>query len=102
MKLASLRCNQRRFVVERKLPGSKPPWEFQPQRPDTDHFNRDYHPDRARGGTQLSLLDPKTNSFKILQSPKKANGTGAGVSPSPVTGCSSIELVSGKHRPFGL
>jgi len=42
----------------RALPGSKTAWEFQPQRPDTDHFNRDYKPDEARGGTEICLLNP--------------------------------------------
>jgi TolB protein len=59
------------IIVNRKLPGSKPPWEFQAQRPDTDHFNRDYHPERARGGTQLSLLDPKTGKFRDLTEPRE-------------------------------
>ena len=36
------------------------PWEFQPQRPDTDHFNRDYKPESARGGTEIVRLDPRT------------------------------------------
>ena len=59
------------ILVNRKMPGSKPPWEFQAQRPDTDHFNRDYHPERARGGTQLCLLDPKTGKFRELTEPKE-------------------------------
>ena len=53
-------------LVNRRLPGSKPPWEFQAQRPDTDHFNRDFHPERARGGTQICLLDPATGRFREL------------------------------------
>jgi TolB protein len=39
-------------------PGSVTAWEFQPDRPDTDHFNRDYKPENARGGSSISLLDP--------------------------------------------
>lgn len=58
-------------LVNRKLPGSRPPWEFQAQRPDTDHFNRDYHPERARGGTQLSLLDRATGRFRDLTKPEE-------------------------------
>jgi TolB protein len=42
------------------------PWEFQPQRPDTDHFNRDYKPDSARGGTQICRLDPATGAVTEL------------------------------------
>jgi TolB protein len=59
------------IVVNRKLPGSKTPWEFQAQRPDTDHFNRDYHPERAQGGTQICLLHPSTGEFTDLTAPKE-------------------------------
>ena len=50
----------------RAVPGSRTAWEFQPQRPDTDHFNRDYLPDLARGGTELCLLDPFTGATRVL------------------------------------
>ena len=50
----------------RRMPDSKPAWEFQPQRPDTDHFNRDFKPELARGGTQICLLDPKTQAATPL------------------------------------
>jgi len=42
------------------------PWEFQPGRPDTDHFNREYKPDLARGGTEICRLDPRDNSVARL------------------------------------
>ena len=38
------------------------------QRPDTDHFNRDYKPDLARGGTEICRLDPRDNSVTRLTS----------------------------------
>src|SRR5205807_1495715 len=44
------------ILFPRRLPGSKVPWEFQPGRPDTDQFNRDYKPDLARGGTEICRL----------------------------------------------
>ena len=44
----------------RAEPGSRTAWSYQAQRPDTDHFNRDYYPEDARGGTALCLLDPFT------------------------------------------
>jgi TolB protein len=53
-------------LFPRRLPGSKVPWEFQPQRPDTDHFNRDYKPELARGGTQICRLDPRTGVITPL------------------------------------
>jgi hypothetical protein len=41
-------------------------WEFQPQRPDTDHFNRDYKPELARGGTEICRLNPSTGAVTAL------------------------------------
>ena len=54
------------ILFSRKLPGSKVAWEFQPQRPDTDHFNRDFKPKQARGGTQICRLDPRDGSVTRL------------------------------------
>ena len=42
------------------LPGSRTAWPFAVNRPDTDHFNRDYHPELAQGGTQICLIDVNT------------------------------------------
>jgi len=50
----------------RKLPGSRTAWEFQPQRPDTDHYNRDYKPEKARGGTEIVLMNPFTGEQRQL------------------------------------
>ncbi|MFH1567195.1 MAG: serine/threonine protein kinase [Gemmatimonadota bacterium] len=54
------------ILFPRRLPGSKVPWEFQPQRPDTDHFNRDYKPEVARGGTEICRLEPRTGAATVL------------------------------------
>lgn len=51
-----------------RSPGAKTPWEFQPQRPDTDHFNRDFLPAKARGGTRISQIDVKTGEIRGLTS----------------------------------
>jgi len=48
------------ILFPRRLPGSKVPWEFQQQRPDVDHFNRDYKPGLARGGTEIVGSIPAT------------------------------------------
>jgi Tol biopolymer transport system component len=48
------------------LPDSRTAWEFQPQRPDVDHFNRDFKPERARGGTEICRLDPKSGKIMRL------------------------------------
>ena len=54
------------ILFSRKLPGSKVAWEFQPQRPDTDHFNRDFKPELARGGTEICKLDPRNATITAL------------------------------------
>jgi TolB protein len=54
------------ILFSRKLPGSKVAWEFQPQRPDTDHFNRDFKPGLARGGAEICRLDPRDGSVTRL------------------------------------
>ena len=54
------------ILFPRRLPGSKVPWEFQAQRPDVDHFNRDYKPELARGGTEICRLDPRDGRLTAL------------------------------------
>ncbi|MBI1925098.1 PD40 domain-containing protein [Candidatus Poribacteria bacterium] len=54
------------LTYTRALPASRTAWQFQPHRPDTDHFNRDYIPEEARGGTELCLLNPFTGELKRL------------------------------------
>ena len=54
------------ILFSRKLPGSKVAWEYQPQRPDTDHFNRDFKPELAHGGTEICRLDPGTGQVRRL------------------------------------
>lgn len=54
------------ILYARRLPDSKSPWEFQNQRPDTTHFNRDFKPELARGGTQITSLNPKDGSSTPL------------------------------------
>lgn len=51
-------------LFARRLPDSKVAWEYQPDRPDTDHFNRDWKPELARGGTEICRLNP--NDGKVL------------------------------------
>jgi TolB protein len=53
----------RRIACTLLLPGSRTAWPYQSNRPDTDHFNRDYHPEEARGGTRICLIDPKTGKI---------------------------------------
>jgi TolB protein len=53
-------------LCARRLPNSKVPWEFQPQRPDTDHFNRDFRPELARGGTEICRIEPRDGAVTRL------------------------------------
>ena len=57
------------ILCSRRLPDSKVPWEYQADRPDTDHYNRDFKPELARGGTEIVRINPKDGSVaKITQS----------------------------------
>lgn len=49
------------------LPDSQSPWPYAVGRPDTDHFNRDYKPESARGGTQICLIDPQSGRITPLR-----------------------------------
>lgn len=50
----------------RVSPGAVPPWVWRREHADTDHFNRAYEPDNARGGAQLCLLDPFSGKTREL------------------------------------
>jgi Tol biopolymer transport system component len=54
------------ILFPRRLPNSKVPWEYQHQRPDTDHFNRDFKPELANGGTKICRLNPSTGQVSPL------------------------------------
>jgi TolB protein len=56
------------ILFPRRLPDSKVPWEYQPQRPDVDHFNRDYKPELARGGAEICRIDPRDGRISVLTS----------------------------------
>jgi TolB protein len=71
-----------KVLFPRRLPGSKVAWEFQPQRPDTDHFNRDYKPEQASGGVEICRLDPTTGSVtRLTQNPSRCWDFRASESP---------------------
>lgn len=56
------------ILFPRRLPGSRVAWEYQPHRPDVDHFNRDFKPELARGGTEICRLDPRDGKITVLTS----------------------------------
>jgi Tol biopolymer transport system component len=53
-------------LFPRRTAGARVAWEYQPQRPDADHFNRDFKPDLARGGAEICRLDPRDGSVTRL------------------------------------
>ena len=55
-----------RILFPKRLPNSKVAWEFQAGRPDTDHFNRDFKPQEARGGVGICRLDPNTGAMETV------------------------------------
>jgi WD40 repeat protein len=55
-----------KILFPRRHPNSKVAWQYQPHRPDVDHFNRDYKPELARGGTEICRLDPRDGSYESL------------------------------------
>lgn len=55
-----------KILFPRRKPDSKVAWEYQPDRPDVDHFNRDFKPETARGGTEVWRLDPRDGSSAAL------------------------------------
>jgi Tol biopolymer transport system component len=54
------------ILFPRRLPGAAVPWQYQTVRADTDHFNREFLPDLARGGTEICRLDPRSGSVTKL------------------------------------
>ncbi len=45
---------------------AKVAWEFRVGQRDEDHFNRDFKPELAHGGTQICRIDPNTGSVTAL------------------------------------
>ncbi|MEI8020314.1 MAG: serine/threonine protein kinase [Schlesneria sp.] len=70
------------ILFPRKTKDAKVPWEYRVNQPDLDHFNRDFKPDLARGGTQICRLDPASGSMTVL-TPEKENVWDFRASQSP-------------------
>lgn len=69
-------------LCSRRMPGSRVAWEYQVGRPDTDHFNREFNPERARGGSFLCRIHPDTGEWKAL-TPAKVGRWDFRVTESP-------------------
>ncbi len=59
------------IVYSRRLPGTVVPWAWQPERLDTDHFNRIFTPDAARGGTHIHVLDVNSKQTELVTEGKE-------------------------------
>jgi Tol biopolymer transport system component len=57
-----------KILYPRRTSGAKVAWEYQSDRRDVDHFNRDYKPEQARGGTEICRLDPGDGRTTVLTS----------------------------------
>lgn len=58
-----------RILASRRLPDSAVPWQYQTGRPDTDHFNREFRPEQATGGSQICRFAPGDGSVAPLTQP---------------------------------
>jgi TolB protein len=48
------------------LPDSRTAWPYRVGQPDLDHFNRDYRPELARGGTRVCMIEPMTGKTTAI------------------------------------
>jgi len=60
-----------RVLFPMRIGGSRTPWQFAPNRPDKDHFNRDFRPRQARGGVHLALVDVASRLIEALTKPEE-------------------------------
>jgi hypothetical protein len=74
-----------------RLPGSRTPWAYQAQRPDTDHFNREFLPEQAAGGVGIAKLKPKADGTSV----KALTGSVPGL-----WDCRASESPDGEHVIF--
>ena len=54
------------ILFPRRTVGAKVPWQYRVGQPDLDHFNRDFLPEQAKGGTQICKLNPDDGSVVAL------------------------------------
>ena len=78
-----------KVLFPRRLPGAAVPWQYQTGKADVDHFNREFKPDLARGGTEICRLDPRDGSVIRLTT-----------SDPPVWDFRSSMSLDGKHIVF--
>lgn len=53
-------------LMSRRRPGSQVAWRYRVGQPDLDHFNRDYRPEEARGGTRVARWEAGSGEIRGL------------------------------------
>ena len=61
-----------KILYSRRTAGARTAWEYQANRPDVDHFNRDWKPEVARGGTEICELNPRDGKVERLTKSERA------------------------------
>jgi len=56
------------ILFPRRTPGAQVAWVYRVGKPDLDHFNRDFKPEEARGGSEICRLDPRDGKMTALTS----------------------------------
>ncbi|MES1213632.1 MAG: serine/threonine protein kinase [Singulisphaera sp.] len=54
------------ILYPRRTANAQIAWQYRVGQPDLDHFNREYKPDQARGGTEIVRLDPHSGESIAL------------------------------------
>lgn len=54
------------IIFPRRSEGAKVPWEYRAGQPDLDHFNREFKPEVARGGTHICQMEPSSGKLTEL------------------------------------
>jgi Tol biopolymer transport system component len=54
------------ILFPRRTKDAKVAWAYRVNQPDLDHFNRDYQPELARGGSQICRMNPKDGTITEL------------------------------------
>lgn len=60
-----------KILFPQRSKDARVPWQYRVGKPDLDHFNRDFQPDLAQGGTQICTLDPETGVITSLTPTEK-------------------------------
>ena len=54
------------ILFPRRTPGAQVAWVYRTGKPDLDHFNRDFKPEEAHGGSEICRLDPRDGKMTAL------------------------------------